>query len=421
MLKTYTYHKLYEIFIAFTAIYLVFFYDVLSEFLGFFDEFVALIFLIFSLKIVLFTKQITLYKNEKYIFVLLVVLGVLGLLSNWVSYLHGYKTDINAIIGDFINVYKAFIVYFGIRLLSSEFKASKIIAHIAKYSKWLFVLVVLILFLDIALHIFPTNSRYGLRTRELFFHHPSRYSFAFAFTFLILYYQYIKTAKWVLLVILLIGLTSLRVKYFGFVFIAYFLLYHRDLLYKISLKLVFVLIGVAFLIMSVLFKDQLSLYFSLSQIRTGWSRGIILITSFDIGNDFFPLGTGFGTYSSYFSGKYYSWVYDKYHISNVWGISRSFWSFIADQFWPMVLGQFGYFGLLAYFAIVYQYIVLFLKLLKNKAKKNSIFMFVALLGMLLLLIDSSSDAIFTQNRAVVLFMLFALFINLQTENSEIEQ
>jgi len=421
MIKSYTYHKIYELLIAFTVIYLVFFYDFLSEYLGFFDEFVALIFFIIALTISLFSKKITLYRNEQIIIVLLFLLGILGLSSNVASHLKGYHTDLNAVIGDFITFYKAFIVYFGIRLLSSKFSAIKSIDMVSKFSGKFIYVIVGVLVLDFILKIYPQNIRYGIPSFQLFFQHPSRYSFAVAFVFLILYHRFVEKAKWYLLIVLIIGLTSLRVKYFGFVFIAYFLLYQRHLLYKISIKMVVFMIGIAFIIMTILFREQLTMYFSLDQIKDGWSRGVILVTSFRIGNDFFPLGTGFGSYSCYFSGKYYSWVYDKYHINNVWGISRTFWSFVADQFWPMVLGQFGYFGLAAYFILVYQYILLFLKLLKNKTSQYSIFMFVALMGMLLLVIDSSSDAIFTQNRAVAMFLIFALFVNAQTEKTAIEK
>jgi hypothetical protein len=151
------------------------------------------------------------------------------------------------------------------------------------------------------------------------------------------------------------------------------------------------------------------MYFS---VDSGWSRSVILVNSIKIGNDFFPFGTGFGTYSSFFSGKYYSWVYEYYGIDHVYGISKSYWGFITDQFWPMVLGQFGYLGLFAFMMIIYEYIMLFVINLKrslNLKQKN--LMYVSILGMLLLLIDSSSDAIFTQNRGVVMFMLFGLLIN----------
>jgi O-antigen ligase len=78
----------------------------------------------------------------------------------------------------------------------------------------------------------------------------------------------------------------------------------------------------------------------------------------------------------------------------------------------MVLGQFGYLGLFSYLGIVYFFFTLFLKQIKNKFNTTN-FRYVPLLGLILLLIDSSSDSIFTQSRAVAIFMIFALFTNIQ--------
>ena len=157
------------------------------------------------------------------------------------------------------------------------------------------------------------------------------------------------------------------------------------------------------------------MYFSWENITNGWSRGVLLIKSIYIANDFFPFGTGFGTYAGYFSGKYYSWVYPMYGLDQVWGITRDNYDFIADQFWPMILGQFGWFGLILYTAILYCFIMLFVKLLKmNSEKIISQRMIVPILGIFMLIIDSTSDAIFTQDRAVAIFILIALIVNMQS-------
>ncbi len=104
----------------------------------------------------------------------------------------------------------------------------------------------------------------------------------------------------------------------------------------------------------------------------------------------------------------------------MYGISRRHWKFVADQYWPMVLGQFGYLGLLSMFLIIYNFLTLFLT--QIKASKNSIkyyYFLSAILGLLLLIIDSTSDAIFTQNRAVVMFIYFALVMNTTNQNNKI--
>lgn len=396
-------NKTINFFVAFTILYLVFFYDLFVDFFGFFDETVALFFTF----VILFSKKIKFLKKEIIILFLLFLIAFIGLLSNYLTTLEGDKTDVIAITGDFITFFKAYIVYFGIRILAPKFNSKVVLKNIASFSELYFYFLLLLIIIDTIFNVFPKSSRYGIHSYELFFGHASRFSFAFSFIFLILLSKYQYSKKHYLLFILLIGLTSLRVKYFGFVLIAVMLMYYKNFIFRLPKKAIFTVLGIFFIALFFVFKDQVMMYFSTSN---GWSRGVILNTSFLIGNDYFPFGTGFGTYSCFFSGNYYSWVYGKYGIDQVWGISQFFWGFVSDQFWPMVLGQFGYIGLFAYGIIIYQFITLFLQLLK-KTKTQKYNMLVALLGILLLLIDSSSDAIFTQNRAVVIFMLIALLIN----------
>lgn len=421
MKKTYNYRKILEIFIAFSVLILVFLYDVFNNLFGFYDELMAF----FSLAIItttsLFNKKIKLFKGEVYIAILLFLIVIIGLLSNYHSFKLGYITNNIAIVGDIINFYKAFLVYFGIRLLSNNINSEKILVKLSKYAEIAFYILIIFLIVDFIFKLFPQYTRYGIKSYQLFFTHTSRYSFAFAFIFLLLFLKYYNSKKGFLLFVLSFGLLSLRVKFFAFYFVAIIILFFGKKLVKIPRKTLLIVLGIFLFIMSIVFKDQLIMYFSFDAIDEGWSRGIVLYYSFIIGNDFFPFGTGFGTYSSYFSGKYYSWVYEVYGIENVYGISKIYWGFIADQFWPMVLGQFGYFGLIAFITIIYKYIMLFIVNLKSSMNlRQKQFMYVSLLGLLLLLIDSSSDAIFTQNRAVVIFSLFGLLINSYKSSNEIK-
>lgn len=399
---------------------LVFIYDVFNSVLGFFDEFIAFIsFLIIAANVTL-KQKITLYREEIRIAVLLIVLLLIGLTSNFITSQKGHHTTPYAIIGDMISFFKAYLVYYGIRLSFFKINSKKIINHIAFYSEWIFYILLVFLVADFFFKIYPQYQRFGINSFQLFFTHTSRYGFAFVFIFLVLFPKYYNKNKLFLLFILSMGVLSLRVKYFGFFIFSVLFLYNTQILKKISRKLFLVLIFVFILILGLIFKEQISMYFNSDSLRDGWSRAVLLNYSFIIGNDFFPLGTGFGTYSSYFSGKYYSWVYELYHIDNVYGISKQYWEYISDQFWPMILGQFGYFGLIFYLGIIYNLFVLFLKQIKDKNNKSN-YRYMPLLGLIALLIDSSSDAIFTQNRAVAIFILFALFTNLQKNNTKLDE
>jgi len=404
-------------FILFSVIFISYISFLIPEFSSFYDEFVALIFFGLISIVVGSKNKIFLYKEEKYIFYLLAFIAFWGLLSNYMT-LPKYKTNPIAIYSDFIVVFKAYIVYFGIRLLNNSIDSEIILDKLAYYVEIIFYLLVVMVFLDLIFKFYPIERRYGLRSVQLFFIHPSRYSTAFGIIFMLLFYKYINSRRWFLILILLIGMLSLRVKFFGFVLIAYLIFHFRHIIRRIPRKQIFLYFGLVLIGFYFAFQERIHMYFSFSNLATSWSRGILLYKSFVIANDFFPYGTGFGTYAGFFSGEYYSWVYNMYGINKVFGISADNPAFIADQFWPMVLGQFGWLGLLAYALIMYFFIMMFMKLFKqSRLTHTTNQMVLPFLAIFMLLVDSTSDAIFSQDRAVTLFILIALTINLQTNKN----
>lgn len=82
-------------------------------------------------------------------------------------------------------------------------------------------------------------------------------------------------------------------------------------------------------------------------------RTVLTKQSVTIANDFFPLGSGAGTYASppsYQMG--YSEIYVRYGLSGLWGASRETANFLVDVFWPKVIAQSGYIGLVAFIALI---------------------------------------------------------------------
>lgn len=49
---------------------------------------------------------------------------------------------------------------------------------------------------------------------------------------------------------------------------------------------------------------------------------------------------------------YYSPLYDKYGFDSIWGMNSEDQQFLNDNFWPMVMGQFGWFGTILYLSIL---------------------------------------------------------------------
>jgi len=78
-------------------------------------------------------------------------------------------------------------------------------------------------------------------------------------------------------------------------------------------------------------------------------RGMLYGVSAEIATDYFPLGTGAGTFASAPSRTvYYSDIYHQYGLSRYYGASPYSSSYLMDTWWPKVLGESGLFGLLAY-------------------------------------------------------------------------
>ena len=89
-------------------------------------------------------------------------------------------------------------------------------------------------------------------------------------------------------------------------------------------------------------------YYFFSEISDTAARNLLLRECFKIANDHFPTGTGFGTFASHYSSVEYSPIYEKYGLSTVYGLTKNNPVFISDSFWPMVIGQNGYVGLVLF-------------------------------------------------------------------------
>jgi len=78
------------------------------------------------------------------------------------------------------------------------------------------------------------------------------------------------------------------------------------------------------------------------------ARNAMYLGAFELAVDYFPLGVGFGLFGGYVSQLYYSQIYHELGLSQIWGLSPTEDMFLLDAFWPHVLGQFGFIGLLGF-------------------------------------------------------------------------
>jgi hypothetical protein len=142
-----------------------------------------------------------------------------------------------------------------------------------------------------------------------------------------------------------------------------------------------------------------------------YPRIILLNRSLKIASDYFPLGTGFGTYGTYLSAKYYSPVYFDYYMSKIWGMSQDYHPFLLDSFWPAILGQFGILGLLFFLFII---LIILEEIFKLKYVNMKIYFSVMTLFVYMLVASTSETAFF--NYYAVCYFIIIGFILRTTKN-----
>jgi hypothetical protein len=87
-------------------------------------------------------------------------------------------------------------------------------------------------------------------------------------------------------------------------------------------------------------------------IATAQPRVALYVGSVAIGRDHFPLGAGLGRYGSHMSRVEYSPLYGQYGLDQVPGLQPADGSAVTDTFWPMLLGETGVVGMIAFAAFI---------------------------------------------------------------------
>lgn len=126
------------------------------------------------------------------------------------------------------------------------------------------------------------------------------------------------------------------------------------------------------------------------------ARNALYITSVSLMKEYFPWGAGLGRFGSWMSQVNYSPIYRKYGLSGVYGLTRKSPKYMTDTFWPAVLGETGFLGMLFFFWILAR----LGWLLYSRSKRTSdLFIRAFTLGTLMVLaesvIESTAWAVYT--------------------------
>jgi len=129
-------------------------------------------------------------------------------------------------------------------------------------------------------------------------------------------------------------------------------------------------------------------------------RTFTYVVAVKIANDFFPFGSGAGTYASLPSRDFYfSPLYDIYGLSSMHGAARHFSGYLMDTFWPKILGEGGWIGLAIYAGMIFY---IFKRAIGNLVARPDGLNVFCLCVLTTVMIKSFAASVMTQETFVIL-------------------
>lgn len=358
----------------------------------------------------LFLAQIlsptALYRKEYLLLLLLFLLLGVGVLGNMESGLGSTK----GMILDIWSILKCFLAYFVGRLAFKGAVLSVNITLIQNVSKVILRVLFLLLLINLVIPIWPsTEYRMGITTQYLIFPHATYLSAASFFCMVLLGLKNVRRN----IPFLLMGSTLIffaaRNKGLIFVAIFFFLLVLMTFLEKKNIKFMY-LIGPASILL-LLFWNVIESRLLSSETS---ARSLLFQGGFKIADRFNPMGSGLGTYGSGSSVSEYSPIYDWLQFYKTYGFTRDNPQFLNDSYIAMLIGQFGYFGLVIFAGIA----IIFLLLISKKRGNIQLFILVLFLYSMTSIV---TELYLTTNLGVLAFFLIGTAMNETDENLSLEK
>ena len=357
---------------------------------GYIDELAMVVFVFLA---VITGKVKRLLCEDRVVFALFLVICSIGIGGNL---LFGVQDSTSAIATDAVTLLKfPFMLIACYALFTSESTLRGIMLAEAK----LLVTVLAVLALANLAFDFGMRSsgRYAIPAFRGFWAHPTYLVFACVGLVALLTVDFKANRFWILVALLVVA-SSLRSK--GFVLIGIYIaliLFVGKGRVRVNAVTVLTVLALALLIGW----DAFSIYYV--NAGDGWARNELQKTSLLVARDYAPLGSGFATFATNSSGVYYSPLYYSYGLSQVYGLTPLNYSYVSDTFWPAILGQFGFGGLVFFvLALVFIY-----RGIKQRATDKHVFI-AALLPILYLLISSTAESAFFNPYSVYLAFCSAL-------------
>ena len=305
--------------------------------------------------------------------ILLIVCSVITLCGNLINKL---ITNWFPIIVDLVCLAKIFTVFIVYKLVGERDTKKRAISYLVPVCKATIVLGTFfgIISQFVNLGMTTPNRRYGILPYSFIFENEGRYGYIVACAFLILLMAKLPKKQeqiYEALMIFNIILTTKGVAYIIGVCYIIFVIMWKNTLKLNARTLALLIIG----------GGAASTFQINTYLRDSESPRVTLIKyGFKTANTYFPFGSGFATYGSDMAAKNYSRLYIRYGFENRYGLSLINSTCLNDCYFGMVVGQFGYIGMVVFLVMLFLVFVPLDKILINKrVKALTVSIFIGLL------------------------------------------
>lgn len=269
-----------------------------------------------------------------------------------------------------------------------------------KQKKWMLGTMVLTLFSWIAYHPesiesanaeFPVLGQLAICTGMVWY----------------LFTEETKRNRYIALALVLTGMFAPKFKFMGEVvcFIAFIFFVKKQLNFK-SPKTVFFAIVLLVVVLLVTW-TRFDVYYISGLSNENMARPMTYKASLQILVDYFPFGSGMGTFACNGAWKFYSPLYYEYNLNTIWGLGDSTigsGAFICDAYYP-TLAQFGIVGVFFFCWFWKRRLVAFNQIVDMRYYR------VAMITFCCLAIEQTADSSWLSGKGMGYCMLIALCLN----------
>lgn len=316
-----------------------------TKYVGYADEIFSLLMLLYLVWLAVNRK---LEKSDMTILVILVVFTLIGLISNMLSEL---IDDIFLIGLDAFWQWKIFVSFLGAKYLSKYDRGGTLLSGLVPFAKLLIVSALFFGLLSFWIDFGMTDGyRYGIPVFSFVFGNQGRYGIIIAVALLIIIVNEKNREKNRAYVIMALVDMILSTKGVVYVIIPIFFLlwFVFSKIEKTGKLKMWIIVSVAIAGVAV----------SGYQIREyllddSAPRALLLRYGFITANNYFPFGSGFGTYGSEVAASHYSPLYVRYGWAQKWSMGIQNGAALNDNYMATIVGECGYVGLLLYLVLLY--------------------------------------------------------------------